>query len=117
MAKKKVDPSAAVRRDPAADLVTEGLKPRQQYTRFNVFVSEDGVPVWENFKIYAKSIGMNVSQRFADRCVVISLVQTKSQHTRAGFGKTVNVHDLKRFRIGSAQAFAPGNHQAQPRVG
>ena len=38
-------------------------------------------------------------------------------HSRAGFGKPVNVHDLKRFRIDSAQTFTSGNHQAQPRGG
>lgn len=75
MVKKKVDPSASVRRDPAADLVTEGLKPRQQYTRFNVFVSEENVPIWENFKIYSRSIGMNVSQ-----VINVFMAQTVEAH-------------------------------------
>ncbi len=82
MAKQKINPSAAVRResDPAKDFLTGAaeLKPlRQQYTRFNVFVSEDGVPVWEDFKIYAKSIGMNVSQ-----LVNVFMAQTVEAHAK-----------------------------------
>lgn len=72
---KTLDPSAAVRRDPAADIMTEGLKPRQQYTRFNVFVSEENVPVWEDFKIYAKNSGMSVSE-----LVNLFMAQTVENH-------------------------------------
>lgn len=79
MAKQKINPSAAVRRDlrdPAEDYLTKGLKPlRQQYTRFNVFVSEENVPVWEDFKIYAKNSGMSVSE-----LVNLFMAQTVENH-------------------------------------
>lgn len=76
MAKQKINPSAAVRRDPAEDYLTKELKPlRQQYTRFNVFVSEENVPVWEDFKIYAKDKGMSVSE-----LVNLFMAQTVENH-------------------------------------
>lgn len=79
MAKTKdFNPSAAVRRDPAEEYkTTTGLQlhKRQDYTRFNVFVSEDAKPVWEDFKIYAKSIGMSVSE-----LVNLFMAQTVESH-------------------------------------
>ena len=63
MARPKIDPAAALRRDPAADIATtSGLKPRQDYTRFNVFVSEQNRPTYEDFKIYCKHIGIPISE-------------------------------------------------------
>ena len=59
---KTLDPSAAVRRDPAAEIMTTGLKTRQDYTRFNVFVSEQNRPTYEDFKIYCKHIGIPISE-------------------------------------------------------
>ena len=60
---KTLDPSAAVRKDPAAEIfATSGLKPRQDYTRFNVFVSEQNRPTYEDFKIYCKHIGIPISE-------------------------------------------------------
>ena len=60
---KTLDPSAAVRRDPAAESMTTGIKPtRQDYTRFNVFVSEQNRPTYEDFKIYCKHIGIPISE-------------------------------------------------------
>lgn len=75
---KEFNPSAAVRRDPAEEYkTTTGLQlhKRQDYTRFNVFVSEDAKPVWEDFKIYAKSIGMSVSE-----LVNLFMAQTVETH-------------------------------------
>lgn len=61
---KNLNPSAAVRRDPAEEYTSASsqLHKRQDYTRFNVFVSEEAKPVWKDFQIYAKSIDMSVSE-------------------------------------------------------
>ena len=79
MAKKKilVDPSADLRRDPAEDLltVTTEVKPKAGYSRFNIFVPADNMPVYEDFKIYAKSVGMSVSE-----LVNLFMAQTVEDH-------------------------------------
>ena len=76
MAKRiKVDPSANLRRDPAEDLLTAEIKPRQQYSRFNIFVPEANMQTFEDFKIYAKSIGMSVSE-----LVNVFMAQTVEDH-------------------------------------
>ena len=62
MTKKKVDPSADLRRDPAQDLLAAGVKPRKDYTRTNIFISEEDRATWEDFKIFARSIDMSVSE-------------------------------------------------------
>lgn len=73
---KNLNPSAAVRRDPAEEYLTTALKPaRQQYTRFNVFVSEDNVPTYEAFKIYCKDQGYSVSE-----LINILMAQTVEKH-------------------------------------
>lgn len=62
MTKRKVDPSADLRRDPAQDLLNVGVNPRKNYTRTNIFISEEDRATWEDFKIYARSINMSVSE-------------------------------------------------------
>ena len=62
MARPKINPAAAVRKDPAEDYLDGQLKPKQQYTRTNIFIPEDNISVYEDFKIYAKSINMSVSE-------------------------------------------------------
>lgn len=76
-ARKKtvIDPTADLRRDPAEELLTAGTKARKGYTRFNIFLSEESVPAFEDFKIYAKSIGMSVSE-----LVNVFIAQTVEDH-------------------------------------
>ena len=75
MARTKIDPTASLRRDPAEDLMAKGLKQKPQYTRFNVFVSEDNVPSYEAFKIYCKDQGVSVSE-----LLNILMAQTVEKH-------------------------------------
>ena len=78
-ARKKtvIDPSADLRRDPAEELlsVSTETKPKAGYSRFNIFLSKESVPAFEDFKIYAKSIGMSVSE-----LVNVFIAQTVEDH-------------------------------------
>lgn len=59
---KNINPSAAVRQDPATEYVTESQKPQKPYKRCNIFVPEEMTQTWEDFKVYAASIDISVSE-------------------------------------------------------
>ena len=64
--RKKIDPAAGIKEDPGTSWIThegrtttETTGERRTYPRYNIYVPEK--EIYEDFAIYAKDIGMNVS--------------------------------------------------------
>ena len=80
-AKKGIDPTKSVKLDPAAELAQDYAptgkqkKEKEDYTRANIFISEDDRAAYFDFQVYAKSVGLSTSG------LIISLIkQTVNAH-------------------------------------
>lgn len=62
---KTLDPSADVRRDPAAEIAeTRGLQEKKtdKHFRFNVYVPDPDIDTFRDFQTYCKHIGIPISE-------------------------------------------------------